>query len=389
MGKLNLLIAAFVFAGLATYAQNNLVFRDLATMNLARGLITCATDGNNIYVSNGFSPDVNYTTEIEKYSIASDSWSIFANSLQGKRFPSSEVIDNNLYLFNGLVDTYPVYNNKMEVVNLSNGTVTYSTDNPMPARSSGSAVWNKKIYIFGGSSGSSVYSDKLQVFDPSNQTWTELANMPEAKETKGEIVDGKLFVIGGYNDTTSSRIDMYDIQNNTWVFIMNMPDGVSSHATTVSGNKIWIVGDYTNLTYLAYFDVSSNEFNVVQSNMTGRRHAGAAAINGKLYIMGGNQTSYGTSCLSSLQMADLTSAGIRTINEKEISYYPNPAGDILYVDGLEKNTNVTICDLNGKMVLHNPHVNNNQIDVSRLKSGLYTLKIIRRSGVATGIFAKQ
>jgi N-acetylneuraminic acid mutarotase len=39
----------------------------------------------------------------------------------------------------------------------------------------------------------------------------------------------------------------------------------------------------------------------MQSNMKARRHAGAAVINGKLYVMGGIHDSI----LSSLQMASL------------------------------------------------------------------------------------
>lgn len=82
---------------------------------------------------------------------------------------------------------------------------------------------------------------------------------------------------------------------------MNMPQGISAHATTFCENKIWIVGDYTNLTSLACYDVVKNEFSSIQSNMIERRHAGAAVVNGRLYVLGGSTTSFMSSSLSSLQ----------------------------------------------------------------------------------------
>ena len=60
--------------------------------------------------------------------------------------------------------------------------------------SAGSSVWNGKIYSFGGSI-SGGYSNKLYVYDPILQTWTALADMPQAKQAKGEIINGKLYVI--------------------------------------------------------------------------------------------------------------------------------------------------------------------------------------------------
>lgn len=129
--------------------------------------------------------------------------------------------------------------------------------------------------------------------------------MPESKETKGAIVNGKLYVFGGYNGSVSNRIDMYDIQTNVWKSLGTMPIGVSANAIAVDGTTILIAGDYTNEKYLASYEVNTGVFNVIQSNMKARRHAGAAEINSKLYVMGGNLNSSTTSSLSSLQMASI------------------------------------------------------------------------------------
>ncbi|WP_293896497.1 kelch repeat-containing protein [Flavobacterium sp.] len=216
-------------------------FSDLNNMNIARGLISSTTDGSNIYVCNGFSPAVNYTTQIEKYNIATNTWSVFSNTNAGLRYSSAEVVGNKLYVFNGIPSS-TTFNNKMEVIDLTTGVVTYSTDNPSPVYSAGSSVWDGKIYSFGGT-GSSGNSAKLYVFDPLLQTWTQLADMPQAKQCKGEIINGKLYVIGGFDGSSLTGIDCYDIQNNTWSHLMDMPASNSANATSVFQNKIWVIGD--------------------------------------------------------------------------------------------------------------------------------------------------
>ena len=54
---------------------------------------------------------------------------------------------------------------------------------------------NGELYVFGGAKTYKKpkrYSNKLHKYDPIANEWIELANMPEAKETKGVFIDGKL-----------------------------------------------------------------------------------------------------------------------------------------------------------------------------------------------------
>ena len=63
------------------------------------------------------------------------------------------------------------------------------------------------------------------------------------------------------------------------------------------------------------------------------------------------------------------------IKVSSIRVYPNPASSILYFDNLESNTEVTILDCFGKVLL-NKKLTNRELDVSGLKTGLFLLKII-------------
>ncbi len=79
--------------------------------------------------------------------------------------------------------------------------------------------------------------------------------------------------------------------------------------------------------------------------------------------------------------------GIVTINDKAISVYPNPTNSILYVNGMQ-NANIQIFDLTGKLLINEQNADN-QINVSNLQNGIYSIKITNESGTVIRKFVKQ
>ncbi len=300
------LIVAIIFTSHSIGLCQSMVFQNLANIGIPRSGMGTATDGTYIYLSNGFSNTQGFTTMLERYDIASNTWSTFSNSLISKRYPSSVVVNNNLYVING-DDGTAGFNAKVEVIDLTNASITFATDNPYPAQQAGIAKWANEIYVFGGTISGGLYSNRLYKFDPVSDVWTRLADMPVAKQTRGEIINGKLYTIGGFNGLTTTSIDVYDIATNTWSFAMNIPVGISSFDIAAYANRIWVIGDFTNLTNTACYDVAANTYTIYTNNMIGRRHNGAEIINGKLYAICGSQTSALSSSLTSLQSLDLVS----------------------------------------------------------------------------------
>jgi len=287
----------------------NLQFSELETMKIGRFGMGYTTDGKYLYAVYGRSSDPNYVTKSIRYSIADDKWSIFPNNSTTKRYVSAEYINNKIYVFNGNSQDNSI-NKKVEVIDPLTGEINYLNDNPSPVSYSGTAVWKDKIYVFGGSipqrrSIEVSYSNQMYLFDPINDDWTLLGVIPEHKQTRGEIVDGILYVFGGYNGHSSSQIDAYDIANDLWYYLGDMPLGISANAITSHGDFIYIVGDYNKLSSVAVFNTKTLEFYNIKSNMLGRRHAGAEVIGNKLYVYGGNRTPTGN-ILSSIQVADIS-----------------------------------------------------------------------------------
>lgn len=304
----NLLLSLSVALCLANgHAQDAFIFTDLRPMPTARGAIAGAADEKAMYICNGFSSINKFTGIVEKYDVATDSWSLVTSSLIPKQFASAVIISNELYVFNGDLENKK-FNKKVEVVDLKTGKVRLSKKNPQPAHAACAVAWNGKIYSFGGKIAHTepAYSDKLFEFDPIEKKWKELASMPEKKETKGAVVNGKIYTIGGFNGKVSDKIEVYDIITNKWTELLKMPFGISANSLAVYGTMIYTVFDFTNQTLIGCYDVRSNRFTVYkEEKMIGRRHACAQIFGSKLYIVGGNTSQLQTSCLNSLQVSEL------------------------------------------------------------------------------------
>lgn len=270
------LVFLLFFGSLLTRAQT-LNFKSLANMSVGRGAITSVIVDDNIYVSNGYQENGGSANYIEKYNITDNKWSLLHVTISPKKFANSETYDNKIYIFNGWGNSH------LEIVDLATNTIKKGAVNRSYTGNAGSAIYNGKIYVFGGSglngAATTKFSDRFQYYDIASDTWHPLPDMPTAREAKGKIVNDKLYVIGGFNGTSSRLINVYDLKTDRWTNQYTMPSGISGHALAVSGDKIFIAGGYNNQTFLAYFDTTTHKFHPLSSNMIPRRHAAAEIYN--------------------------------------------------------------------------------------------------------------
>lgn len=363
-------ISALLF--LVLFIQGPLIsqdiqFTDMANLPTPRSALTSASTDDFIFIVNGFGFDTEYTSEIYKYDIENDFWYFLTTETIPKRFASAEIIGDFLYIFNGVSDG--ILNNAVEQINILDGTISHLKDHPQASRAAGVCSWNDKIYSFGGALESGDYSDKLWEYNPADDSWKELSQIPFAGETKGEVIDGKLYILGGYNGSVSDQIDVYNLETNEWEANFTMPVGISAHATAVIGSKIYLVGDFTNLNSVAYFDTADNSFTVATSNLENRRHCAAEGVNGSLYALGGNVTSAIGSAISSVQKANIITSLSNPISFENIEVYPNPSSSIINLDfQLDE---VKIYGINGKEVARFKDLN--QIEIKDLNTGTYFL----------------
>lgn len=85
---------------------------------------------------------------------------------------------------------------------------------------------------------------------------------------------------------------------------------------------------------------------------------------------------------------DAGTVGIIALQGEESLIYPNPANDMLFFNSALKNAEVFIYDLNGILLLKEQMVGS-KMNISSLRNGVYTLKVVGNSGVINKKFVKQ
>ena len=274
------LLLAFSFLTVFMVQAQTLNFVNRADMPTARAASSGAYYFNYEYICNGFSGPSAYTSQIEKYDFANNSWSTFATSIPtiAKRYGNAEILSGILFLYNG--NTANGNNDKLEIIELGTGNVTVSsTLNPNPVSRAGSALYGDYPLSFGGcvNEWTGNYSNKLYRLEPwSGGNWVQLADMPVALEPKGTVVYGngtnpKLYVFGGYKElvpvaenfetvATTGNLSMTNWFNVTEAgtkffqgktFSSNKYAQISAYGGTVpeqeASNKTWLISPQVSL----------------------------------------------------------------------------------------------------------------------------------------------
>ncbi|HJR31255.1 MAG TPA: kelch repeat-containing protein, partial [Pseudomonas sp.] len=97
------------------------------------------------------------------------------------------------------------------------GAWATSTPGPPARYRAGGCTDGTNVYVYGGGNSSGGFYNDLWRWSPATQTWTQLANMPTAKQNiQGAYWNGKIYVPGGFNGAHITENAIYDIATNTW-----------------------------------------------------------------------------------------------------------------------------------------------------------------------------
>ena len=101
----------------------------------------------------------------------------------------------------------------------------------------------------------------------------------------------------------------------------------------------------------------------------------------KLYVPTGTKALYA----AAIEWKDFTNiiemtTALPKLTNSGISIYPNPVKDFFRIEGLTENADVSIVDLNGKLVLNQQITVNDKVSISNLTNGMYIVRIISSMG---------
>ena len=266
-------------------------------------------------------------------------------------------LDGKVYAIGGQMNLSGGYTNIVEAYDPE--LDSWSTVSSMQyARSYfGAVVYDGQIYVMGGKYDTSSYTNSMEVYNPSTDTWTTLsATMPVAMcAFSATLIDNtdEIYIVGGRNNYYINSVYDFDISTGAWTPKTSLSIPISDHVAFYYNGEICIEGGTTaggTFTYSEYkYEVSTGATSVSNSAcsyladaagvlvadrfisigginasnscassvihtalvmyrqitshmLTARTGLGAAVIDGKVYMLGG-QNSDGV--LSSMEMLDL------------------------------------------------------------------------------------
>ena len=103
------------------------------------------------------------------------------------------------------------------------------------------------------------YYNDLWRWDPTTGTWTQLANMPTAKQNiQGAYWNGKIYVPGGFNGAHITENAIYDIATNAWSTGAPLP-AAQTGTNVAFNNKIYNFGGNPGpQTTVTIYDIATN-----------------------------------------------------------------------------------------------------------------------------------
>ncbi|PJJ61027.1 T9SS C-terminal target domain-containing protein [Hymenobacter chitinivorans] len=354
-------------------------------------------DQSYFYMVGGGSPATAFTSQVYRYDPAANSWGtgpLSTGQVPDHRLGKAVLLPDGtnpirLYVLQGATSAGPM--TSMSVLNATTGQAIATSTGGTVASNGGTATWNGLLYSFGGVLANGAFTNELRRFDPATRIWTSLAPMPEAKSAQGAAVNGKIYVLGGFDGAVNSnRIDAYDIATNQWQTLAPLPTTVSNQALVVQGEWLWMIGDFTAQTYLTAYNTRTGQLRTFTSNLPGRRNAAAAILNNQLYVWGGNTAASNASTLADMWQANIsnilpTAAPARL---PQLTAYPNPSptGEFTLQLPAGSHRVVEVHDALGRLILRAtpaPQTESYTLRLTPYPAGLYSARIRTTQGLTS------
>ena len=145
------------------------------------------------------------------------------------------------------------------------------------------------VYVMGGGTSTGTYLNDLWRWTPATQTWTQLANMPTAKQNaQAAYWNGKIYLPGGFVGSHLTENAIYDIATNTWSTGAPLP-AARSGMTAAYNNKIYVVGgNPVPFNNIVVYDIALNSWSTAAATLpVGLAYGRAITVGNYIYIIGG------------------------------------------------------------------------------------------------------
>jgi len=189
---------------------------------------------------------------------------------------------------------------------------------PGPIREAAIVAAQNKIYMFSGQGTGYVPLGLVLEYDPATNAWKEKKRMPLPSHHNAIVeYNGKIYLFGGFKLPDTGQfgwqpIDnswQYDPESDTWKALKPMPSQRGASSAAVVNGKAYVMGGMAvhpgtpngpvnigtddtprrSVTTVEEYDFASDQWRERTPMPTPRHHFVVAAINGKIFALGGRQ----------------------------------------------------------------------------------------------------
>ena len=192
--------------------------------------------------------------------------------------------------------------------------------NPVPVHHGAAAAIGRKFYVFGGfrlpDTGNTGWypENRAWAYDTQTQDWTELPRMPTPRGAHAAAAVGdKIYVVGGAKIPSGmdlpdglnpggaveilGTMEMFDTGQNSWTTLKPMTLPRNHHDIAYQDGKLYVVGGTigscfpggwaSNVSMNEVYDIATDTWSTRAPMPTARSAVGAAVIDGRIYVIGG------------------------------------------------------------------------------------------------------
>jgi N-acetylneuraminic acid mutarotase len=210
--------------------------------------------------------------------------------------------------------------------------------------------------VAGGIIGTKLYlvgdgSSQTFAYDIASDTWTDgLAARPHVGDHHAaEVVNGKLYLFGGFDDGAPGAVQVYDPAADSWSLAAPMPFAAGSPASALIGGRVYVAGGIVNFqpgagtgvttTQAAVYDPAADAWQPIAPMPLGVNHAASATDGARFYVFGGRGGSGGVlNGVDAVQVYDPATNAWQTSDDPASGIAPMPlaragTGKAVFADG--------------------------------------------------------
>ncbi|MFC4632501.1 T9SS type A sorting domain-containing protein [Dokdonia ponticola] len=235
-------------------------------------------------------------------------------------------------------------------------------------------------------------------YDPETDSWTERAPFlgPNEGSNVGFVLDSNGYILFG-SKFKSFHNDLwkYDPITDQWEQKESIPENfLFDPAVFVIQDQAYVGLGLLDLgilnTIFRRYNPINDSWEAIESPQFQSGTPFGFTINDIGYVGVGYDDPFApnTSPSNEIWRLDPELLSVTDVNTTEISLYPNPATDVMFIESALPIQQITVYNVLGQAIL-TERIQNNQLDVSSLSKGIYLVKLTSDAGIFTQRLVKD